>query len=227
MSTQIEETLASSLILLIAVVLHGQRDRCGRAFARHDGNAVTHWNRFATEILPVEVGPDHRLARHGDSARRHPRCGQRHRASLRALHRRPLVSRCLARCRRGERRSRRPDRVGIRVNGERIDAGIRRGAGRRAGWSRQGRGRDARSAGRPRESREEEQRWNRSRPVAASRGTNHRARLCANRQAGRLRLHSALRCAAARADCALSRIGPAHALRHRPRRGIVSRARIR
>ena len=55
-----ERTRHQRWLLLAALVLTA----CGTGFARpHDtdprerGNAVTHWNRLATEILPVEVGP--------------------------------------------------------------------------------------------------------------------------------------------------------------------------
>jgi hypothetical protein len=55
MSTLIER-LFKSLILLI-VVVYTSNATVANARSRGDGNAVTHWNRVATEILPVEVGP--------------------------------------------------------------------------------------------------------------------------------------------------------------------------
>ncbi len=67
--------------------------------------------------------PGPRLARDGHPPRRHSRCRQRHRRSLRTLHCRPLVPWSVTRCcrrQRGSRRDARPDTQSAATNRARV-----------------------------------------------------------------------------------------------------------
>ena len=168
--------------------------------------------------------PGPRFARDGHPPRSHSRCRQRHRAPLRTLHCCPLVPWSVTRRGRRQRSSRRDARVDSQ-SAATNRAGVRRRVGGRPRWARQRSGRAARSRGGPRQSRPTSRRWHRSESVAPARGPDHGAGLCADGQARRLRLHSPLRRPAAWARGALSGLGSAHAVRHRPRTPSSQRPR--
>ena len=95
---------------------------------RGNSNPVIHWNRIANEIFPVDVGPvlDSRAMAILHAAIHDAVNGIE--ASLRTLHRRPLVPWSVTRCcrrQRGSRRDARPDTQSAATN----RAGVRRRVG--------------------------------------------------------------------------------------------------
>ena len=182
---------------------------------RGNSNPVIHWNRIANEIFPVAVGPvlDSRAmailhaaihdAVNGIDARYEP-----YTVALSS----PGASLDSCRRQRGSRRDARPDTQSAATNRARV----RRRVSWRARWTRERSGRATRSTGGPRQSRPTSRRWHRSESVASATRAHHRAGLRIDRQARRLRLHSAVRRPPAWAPRPLPWLGQAHAVRDRP-----------
>ena len=182
---------------------------------RGNGNPVIHWNRIANEIFPVAVGPvlDSRAmtilhaaihdAVNGIDARYEP-----YTVALSS----PGASLDAA-----VASAARDVMLALTLNQQpRIEQQVRRRVSWRARWTRERSGRATRSTGGPRQSRPTSRRWHRSESVASATRAHHRAGLRIDRQARRLRLHSAVRRPPAWAPRPVPWLGQAHAVRDRP-----------